>query len=970
MALAIGSNRQRSPGKLPAAQSRLRALPLLGQSVWLDYIRRSLITSGELHRLIEDDGLLGVTSNPAIFEKAIVASSDYEDLLDAPAARGLAPGELYERLAVRDIQEAADVLRPVYDATAKRDGYVSLEVSPLLAYDTAATLAEANRLWQAVGRDNLMIKVPATAEGIAAARELVANGLNVNVTLLFSPQVYQQVAAAYMEGLEKLVANGGNPAGVASVASFFVSRIDTAVDALLEERLQGTSPARAQSALRGLRGKAAIANASVAYQRYRELFGSRRWQALAACGAQTQRLLWASTGAKNPSYGDVRYVEELVAPDTVNTMPPSTLEAFRDHGRTRISLVEDVDDALDTMRQLAEAGIDMRSVTEQLLHDGVRLFTDSFGKLLHAVEERSRRRAGHGIDGLACRLPDALGAAVQRSLDEWQAAGKMRRLWSHDSSLWTGRDEGHWLGWLHITDDQLAHADRFARVTEAAKSGAFASVLLLGMGGSSLGPEVLRQSFGRVSGFPEMHVLDSTVPAEIKAFEENIDLAKTLFIVSSKSGSTLEPNILKEYFFARACELSDAEEAGRRFVAITDPNSSMQRVAERDGFRHVFFGWSNIGGRYSVLSDFGLVPAAVMGIDVGKLLDRANEMVCACMLSVPVHENPGAVLGTILGVAAEQFGRDKLTLIASPGIRALGAWLEQLVAESTGKQGRGLIPVQLEALGDSASYGEDRLFVYVRLLSAPDPAQEAAVDALAAAGHPVVRIAVRDAYDLGGEFFRWEIATAVAGSILGIHPFDQPDVEASKIATRTLTADYERSRRLPKETPIWTGDGVELYTDDKNAGALTASLAAGELTAYLRAHLGRLAPGDYFALLAYLEMSERNERVLQAIRERVRIAKGVATCVEFGPRFLHSTGQAYKGGPNTGVFLQITSDDLVDLPVPGRNYTFGVVKWAQARGDFEVLLGRARRALRVHLGADVPAGLDKLERSVAAALES
>lgn len=955
--------------KMTALENPLRALQVFGQSVWLDYIRRSLITSGELRRLIDEDGLRGVTSNPAIFEKAVAGSSDYKEMLEAPEARALDAKTLYEKLAVRDIQDAADALRPVYEETSRRDGYVSLEVSPFLAHDTSGTLAEARRLWRAVGRDNLMIKIPATPQGLPAIHQLVSEGINVNVTLLFAPDVYEQVADAYIAGLEKLIARGGDPKRVASVASFFISRIDTAIDALIATRLAATTNAREQSFLRGLTGKAAIANAKLAYQRYQELFGSRRWQALAGQGAQTQRLLWASTGAKNPEYRDVIYVEELIGPDTVNTIPPATFDAFRDHGRPRASLTEDVDSASDTMDMLAEVGISMQDVTDKLLAEGVQLFSDAFKKLLNAVEKQSRDAGAGTINRLTYKLPEPLAAAVKGSLAEWRAQGKVRRLWGRDASLWTGRDEAQWLGWLGITNGQLAHIERLTGITEVAKGAGFSHVLLLGMGGSSLCPEVMKTTFGKISGHPELHVLDSTDPAQVKAFENKVDLKNTLFIVSSKSGSTLEPNIFKQYFFERVRQLVGESEAGGRFLAITDPGSKMQQVAERDGFRRIFFGWANIGGRYSALSDFGLVPAAIMGVDVAKFLDRTEEMVCACMPSVPVEENPGVVLGAILGVAASNFGRDKVTIITSPAIYGLGAWLEQLVAESTGKEGKGLIPIDREALGTPDVYGRDRIFVYLRLLSAPDAAQDKSVAALERAGHPVVRIGLDDPYDLGEEFFRWEIATAVAGSILGVHPFDQPDVEASKTATRHLTAEYEKTGVLPAETPIFAGEGIKLYTDEKNAAAL-AKMVNGHhtLAGYLKAHLSRLGADEYFALLAYIEMNEAHERALQAMRQSVRDAKRIATCLEFGPRFLHSTGQAYKGGPNTGVFLQITCDDAVDLPVPGRRYTFGVVKAAQARGDFQVLVERDRRALRAHLGTDVGAGLETLQKAIAAAL--
>jgi transaldolase/glucose-6-phosphate isomerase len=808
-----------------------------------------------------------------------------------------------------------------------------------------------------------MIKVPATPEGIAAVRVLIGEGINVNVTLLFSQESYERVAEAYLSGLEAYAARHGDLSRVASVASFFVSRIDTAIDDLIAARLQGKETGT--SLLRGLTGKVGIANAKLVYRRYQESFSKPRWQALACQGAQTQRLLWASTGTKNPNYRDVIYIEELIGLDTVNTIPPATFEAFRDHGQPRASLTEDLESAADTMSTLAEVGISMTEITDKLLAEGVQLFSGAFGKLLKAVERQTREPGAGRLNRLTYRLPGPLDAAVKESLAEWQAHHKTRKLWARDASLWTGRDEGQWLGWLGITNDQLAHIDRLSAIRDAAKRAGFSHVLLLGMGGSSLGPEVIRTTFGAISGFPELHVLDSTDPAQVKALENKVDLKKTLFIVSSKSGSTLEPNVFKQYFFDRIEHLLGPKEAGSRFLAITDPGSKIQQIAERDRFRRVFLGWPNIGGRYSVLSDFGLVPAAVMGVDVAKILDRTEEMVCACMPSVPVGENPAAVLGTILGVAARDFGRDKLTIVASPGIFDLGAWLEQLVAESTGKDSKGLIPIDREALGKPDVYGRDRLFVYLRLSSAPDATQDASVDELERAEHPVIRIAVDDPYDLGEEFFRWEFATAVAGSILGIHPFNQSDVEASKIVTRKLTDEYEKSGALPPETPVFTENGIELFTDERNAAALAKTInGTPTLAGYLEAHLNRLNEGDYFTLLAYIDRNKAHERVLQQIRQAVRDVRRVATCLQFGPRFLHSTGQAYKGGPNTGVFLQITCDDAVDLPVPGRRYTFGVVKAAQARGDFDVLAERDRRALRAHLSADVAAGLSRLRSAL------
>jgi transaldolase/glucose-6-phosphate isomerase len=908
-----------------------------GQSVWYDYLRRSLLTSGELERLIAEDGLRGMTSNPSIFEKAITGSTDYDDqLAELRAQGGGDPRALFEQIALRDIASAADVFRPLHDETDRADGFVSIEVSPTLAHDTEGTIAEAERLWRALDRPNVMVKVPATPEGLPAIRELTSRGVNVNITLLFAIGVYEQVAEAYLSGLEERIASGGDVDGIASVASFFVSRIDTAVDARLAEL--GDKGAE-------LAGKVAIANAKLAYQRYKELFAGDRWDALAAHGARPQRLLWASTGTKNPAYSDVYYVEALIGRETIDTVPPATFDAFRDHGRVEPTLERGIDEARATLDRLGELGISLDEVTDRVLTDGVRLFDEAYAKLLRAVEQAT----GSLVDRQRLSLPVELAKAVDETLDDWEANRKMRRLWARDASLWTGDGEADWLGWLRVADEELAHPDELERIEKGVREGGFTAALLLGMGGSSLAPEVLSLTFGHGPECPELRVLDSTDPARIKAIEESVDLARTLFIVSSKSGTTLEPNIFKDYFLARS---GDAN----RFIAITDPGSALEEAARRDRFRRVEHGVKSIGGRYSALSNFGMVPAAVAGIDWRALLERAHEMAHACAPPVPCRDNPGLVLGAVIGTA-HNAGRDKVTIVTSSPIGDLGAWLEQLLAESTGKDGRGLIPVDREPLGPPDVYGDDRLFAYLRLTSDADPEQDQAVEALERAGQPVVRIELLERADLGGQLFQWEIATAVAGALIGINPFDQPDVEASKVETRQLTDSYEKSGSLPAEEPYFEAEGVALFGEAPEGGG-------GSLADHVTAHLDRIRPGDYFALLAYVEMSDEHERLLTEIRRLVRDRRRVATCVGFGPRFLHSTGQAYKGGPNTGVFVQVTCDDAFDLEIPGRRYSFGVVKEAQARGDFAVLVERGRRALRAHIGADVGSGLETLRRVV------
>ncbi len=938
----------------------LKQLETAGQSPWLDYMKRGLIETGELRTLIERDGLKGVTSNPSIFEKAIGESDEYADALKKFQAAGdHGISAIYEHLAMTDIRAAADALRPVYDRTKGVDGYISLECSPYLANDTEATVEEALRLWTAVERPNLMVKVPATPAGIPAIERLIAKGLNINITLLFSVAVYEQVVEAYLSGLAELAKSGGDVSKTGSVASFFVSRIDSAVDKHLDKLADKRVAER-------FRGKVAIANAKVAYDRYKALFSGPRWDLLASSGAKTQRLLWASTSTKNPAYKDTMYVEALVGRDTVDTIPPATMDAFRDHGEVMPDAIErDVAGARKLLAELEQQGISLKQITDELVADGVRQFADSFDKLLGAVARRRSTVLGGDRPGLQISpgTPE-MKTAIDGEMEAWRKDGRIRRLWSGDKSLWTGTDEDKWLGWLSILERELADVGTLGAFAEEVKRRGFSDVVLLGMGGSSLGPEVLAETFGRLAGWPRFHMLDSTDPAQIKTLEEAVDLGTSLFIVSSKSGSTLEPNIFMEYFLDRVGAVRGKDKAGESFVAVTDPGSSLERRAKELRFAHVFHGVPSIGGRYSVLSKFGLVPAAAMGLDVKRLIETARQMARACGPDVPPAENPGVQLGVAMGVAAKRFGRDKVTIIASPGIADLGAWLEQLLAESTGKHGHGLIPLTDEPLAPPERYGNDRFFAYLELEGRGDPSQRGAVAALEQAGHPVARIAVKDVWHIGQEFFRWEIATAVAGAIIGINPFDQPDVEASKVKTSALTKEYETSHRLPKEEPVFRDNGVSLFADPRNAAELGRH---NTLSAYLKSHFGRVRAGDYVALLAYIERDDATTEVLTATRARIRDRTKAATCVGFGPRFQHSTGQAYKGGPNSGVFLQITCDDPADIDVPGHSYTFGVVKAAQARGDLDVLVERGRRALRVHLG-DVDAGLATLARAVDEAL--
>ena len=946
----------------------LRALADKGQAVWLDFLSREIIENGQLKRLIDEDGLAGITSNPSIFEKAIGETDSYDGIIKRLVGRdGGSVSAIYEQIATADIAAAADMLRPLYDKTEGRHGFVSLEVSPYLAMDTAGTIAEARRLWAAVGRPNIFIKVPGTEPGVRAIRQLLAEGLNINITLLFSQAAYEDVVEAFLSALEDRVAAGQPIDRIASVASFFVSRIDTAADKLLDEAATRAMSEAERKALESLRGKVAIANAKLAYRRFQRRFAGERWERLQKGGARPQQLLWASTGTKNPAYSDVLYVDELIGPETVNTMPEKTMDAFRDHGRVRDTLTADVDAAAQTLAALDRAGISLDAITAKLVTDGVKLFSDSFDNLNGTLAEKRRSFLGKAHNDQAIVLPEPLKKAVDEAAQAWRSRGNVRRLWNEDASLWTAHDEGDWLGWLDVIDSQLRDLPSLNEFAAEVRARGYRDALLLGMGGSSLGPEVLAQTLGSAPGFPTLHVLDSTDPAQVKSFESKIDLTRTLFIVSSKSGTTLEPNVLMEYFFQKTANAIGAADAARHFVAITDPGSALEKLAKQRGFHRVFEGTPSIGGRYSVLSHFGTVPLAAIGRDVRAFLESARVIARSCGPEVPPAHNPGVELGVAIGIA-ERNGRDKVTIVASPSLAAFGVWAEQLLAESTGKHGKGVIPIADEPLGNPSVYDAHRLFVYVRDGAPADAAQDKALDALAAAGQPLVRIGLSSKDQLAQEFFRFEMATAVAGAIIGINPFDQPDVEASKIAARELTDAYEKSGTLAADQPVFRENGIALYTDERNAQALRQAGANSTLQSWFGAHFGRVHDGDYFAILAYLDRSDARLQPLQDLRATVRDTKHVATCLQFGPRFLHSTGQAYKGGPNSGVFLQITADAADDVTIPGRKATFGVVEAAQARGDFRVLGERGRRVLRAHIGGDLPAGLAQLSKATREAL--
>jgi transaldolase/glucose-6-phosphate isomerase len=876
----------------------------IGQSLWYDNIHRRLLENGELKALIERGDIRGVTSNPTIFHNAITQSNAYDSALIPLAWAGWDAESIFWQLAVEDIQQACDLFARLYQESDGGDGYVSLEVSPTLAYDTEGTVQQAEALWKRVDRPNLMIKIPATPQGIPAVRQAIAKGVNVNVTLIFSLARYAEVMEAYLSGLEERLKAGQPIDRVASVASFFISRVDSKVDRLLHERPY-------------LRGRAAIANARLAYAAFTETFAGPRWGALKARGAQLQRPLWASTSTKNPDYPDTIYVDTLVGAHTVNTVPPQTLEAYRDHGMAYGAITQQMDKVRATMIELEGLGISMEKVTQELEDEGVKAFADAFKDLLEAIEGR-RQNAVSQLGPLA--------APVSKRIAQLEADSVPARLWDGDPALWTTDPAGQAevqkrLGWLRLPDASRALLPELGDFADQMHYDDIRNVLVLGMGGSSLAPEVMSHVFAdptpaAAEGKPCLSILDSTDPAQVAWAAEAYPPAQSLYLVSSKSGGTAEVSAMLDYFWERS------RQDGSRFVAITDPGTGLEKLAGERNFRKIFLADASVGGRYSALTAFGLVPAALLGLDVKRLLARAAWMMTQSGSAIPAARNPGLVLGAVLGEAALR-GRDKLTILADAPFAAFGSWLEQLLAESSGKDGTGIIPVDREPEGVPSVYKKDRLFVYLRQTGELDPQ----IAALREAGQPVLEIAVGNAYDLGAEFYRWEVATAVACHILGVNAFDQPDVEDAKKRARAQIAEFQEKGSLPG------GEFVSL-ADAKPA---------------LKNFLAEAKAGDYVAILAYLPRTSEMIAALQDLRVAIRKKTRCAVTLGFGPRYLHSTGQLHKGGADKGLFLQITADPVQDIEIPTQSMTFGALERAQALGDYEALQARGRRVLRVHI---------------------
>ena len=943
--------------------NQLKQLLDAGQSVWLDNLRRSMFASGELKRLI-DQGLRGMTSNPTIFEKAIGTGNDYDDQLRSLIKSEQDPDALFWDLAVQDIQNACDAFRGVYDSSGGNDGFVSLEVSPLLAHDTKGTIENALSLWKRVDRPNLMVKIPGTNEGVPAIEECIYQGLNINVTLIFSTEYYEKTAMAYIKGIDRRVAEGKPVDRIRSVNSVFVSRIDSAVDKILQSRID-----KGETNLTPLLGKTGIANLKLTYQKFKELFEGETFAKARAKGAAVQRPLWASTSTKNPSYPDLMYVETVIGKHTVNTMPPNTLEGLLDHGTVVADTVEtDLGAARDVMQALADAKISLFEVTHKLTVDGVSSFSDSFAALMGAIVYKQKQLSS-GAERVALKLGSNQGA-YDKAMDKLASSDFLKKLWAKDPSAWTTDAKAadiikHALGWLDVAQhlmESVPMMESFAK--EVAQK--YEHVVVLGMGGSSLCPDVLRETFGKKEGYPQLHVLDSTCPSQIHELDDKIEITKTLFVVSSKSGSTTEPNAFFAYYYDKVAKAVGTDHAGAQFVAITDPNTSMGEVARGHKFLHIFENDANIGGRYSALSYFGMVPAALAGYDVSLLLDRGLGGMHANDKIVDPKTAPGVQFGAAIGGLALA-GRDKLTIITHPAVAAFGAWAEQLIAESTGKEGKGIIPIEGEPLAsDPASYMSDRVFVYQGAgLPQPTPGVEVYLKTLEESGHPVIRLAMNDQYDLGEAFYLWEIATAAAGSVIGINAFDQPNVQESKDNTKALLEQFKTKGSIDEPQPGYTFEHFDYTVLSGSDGVIQNKSSADTALANL---LDKIPDRSYVAICAYVARNEAHERKFQQIRTMIRDASGLATTVGFGPRFLHSTGQLHKGGPDSLFMIQLTADDPNDPAIPGFNVGFRTLLAAQALGDLQSLDKRKRRGLRIHLQGNLTAALNALSQLIEDAL--
>ncbi|MBI4949636.1 MAG: bifunctional transaldolase/phosoglucose isomerase [Deltaproteobacteria bacterium] len=922
----------------------------LGQSIWYDNLRKGLVSSGEFKRMIDEYGVTGVTSNQSIFERAVSGTPEYDDDIEKLSAEGLTDGDIASRMLAMDARLAADALMDVYDRSNGKDGFVCIDMDARLADDPASMVREARALAALVDRPNIMVKVPATSGGIASIEELTFEGFNLNVTHLFSIERYDEAARAYVKGLERRVEAGRPIDGVSSVASFFVSRFDTYIDKRIEERATACASNDEKARLKALLGRCSVANARLALLKYREIFEGTGFTRLGG-GANPLRLLWAATSVKDPRYRDIMYVEELAEDGTIIAMPLHTLLAFHDHGKARQRSSEDAGSSSKAISEMVSLGFDYGAIAETLLADALAsqkrsqvLITEAIATKREALKEKKSFGASYSFSGFEGPLAVAIDGIGNENF--------LGRLWAKDPTIWKhGPEEKRLikdsLGWLTLPDLMEDNIEAIKSFAAEVKKEGYCHAVLFGMGGSSLAPLVLRDAFGPAPGYPSLIVLDSTDPEAVRAVTREIDPQKTLFIVSSKSGTTIEPLSLFEYFYGLLYETMGGE-AGRNFIAITDADTPLEGFSRKYGFKRLFQNPRDIGGRFSALSYFGLVPAAISGIDIERLIHSASGISAATHPRMKERENPVVMLGAALGIFGRA-GRDKITFFLSREAATFGLWIEQLVAESTGKEGKGLVPVVDEPLGRPEDYGDDRVFVSI-CIKEEDRGLKKTLKALVEAGHPVISFRMKDIYELGGEFLRWEVATAVAGQVLGINPFDQPDVELAKKLTRARLLAIEKGMISPPGVEV-AGKGLKVYIGEAACKLIKKRPAGnGDVKKALKDFMGLIKKGDYIGVLAYFDPNDRAiDETLRGLRKTLRDSTGAATPGGYGPRYLHSTGQLHKGGANKGVFLILCHETKDDIKIPGSAFSFSELELSQAFGDMEALDSRGCRVALVNI---------------------
>ena len=939
-----------------------------GQGPWLDSISRRLLRSGILKAYVEESGLLGVTSNPSIFQQAISQGEGYEQDIRKLLKRGASTMEIYDALTLADIRETCDLFLPVFRRTRGEHGFVSLEVLPNLAFNEEATVEEARRLFRLVNRSNVMIKVPATPQGIPAVARLIGEGMNINVTLIFSQRNYRDAARAYLEGLEAFAKKGGNLARVHSVASIFVSRIDTAIDKQLDARLATEEDPAKRALLRDLKGRAAIANSKMIYRSFKELFHSARFQTLKNRGAYVQKALWASTGTKNPSYSDLLYVEPLVGKDTVNTLPQNTWEALLARGQIRPDSVEEnIPDAEATITGLKRMGIDIHGVCDRLQRDGVKSFILSFESLMATLEKKRDAPMTSPVQ-VNISLPAHLEKNVADAFARLSKKDLHARWLAKDPTLWSN-DAVHQkvilnrLGWVEHCEKIAGKLYEIDLLREKVFKNKIRDIVLLGMGGSSLAAEVLslilkKPSYkvkGALKGI-RFHLLDTTDPASILKVEKAVRYPTTVFLVGSKSGSTIETRSQYQYFFDRVKRFykNDENRAAALFVIVTDEGSPLADLGRRKTFGGLFLNPGDIGGRYSALSFFGLVPAALLGIDIRPLLADAGRFLDAMRATKDISKNEGIALGILLGTLALE-GKDKLTFWTSPALASFADWAEQLIAESTGKEGRGITPVVGEPPLGLDCYGGDRAFVTLRLKGENEKLWAARIKALAIKGFPVLDFVWSDRVNVGGEFLRWEVAASFASVVLKVNPFDEPNVTESKNITSRLLEDVKKKKALPKPGKLLIAKGVKVTPAEEKM---------------LAAFFATLPKNGFVSLLAYVDRIAAAKKALRELRKSIAAALKVPVLSGFGPRYLHSIGQLYKGGPKQGIFMEFFVKDAKDVKIPGEVYGFSRLKQAQALGDYEAISSKGLPILAVDLGANLVTGFSAFQKKIASFFKS